>query len=186
MAFLLFPRQTARWPGFAISARFARCPGQPFISSRSSHRALPRGRGPRGSRSPGAASRAPRWQTGSGKLLQPDGGWRVWTQPPAPHPTLVPLAMGCLLSPRRGAQGKGGALLCPRHLPGWCRAQLGSRLGCLNSVSLDGARDRNKARRQASKVPLSSADQNPNCGDPTFNSGFGDARERSHSKGLRV
>lgn len=50
------------------------------------------------------------------------------------------------------------------------RAPLGSWLGCLNSVSLDGARNGIKARRQASKVPLSSADQNLNCGDPTFNS----------------
>lgn len=68
---------------------------------------------------------------------------------------------------------------------GRCRAQLEFQLGCLNSVSLDGARDGIKARRQASKVPLSLADQNLNCGDPTFNAGSRNARERSPSKGFQ-
>lgn len=127
-AFLLFPRQTAKWLGVAIPARFARCPWQPLIRSGSSLRAPPGGHGPRGSRGPsplpgGCRSGSPRAR----RVWQAPAAWwglvsvNVTPLPNHLHPSPCWLqAARCL--PDGAHRGKGGGLLCPPRAdaePSW-------------------------------------------------------------------
>lgn len=75
-AFLLFPRQTAEWLGAAVSARFARCPGQPLIRSGSSSRKPSWGDGRGFGVTPlPAPSGTPAWAPCSREENPEDGSW---------------------------------------------------------------------------------------------------------------
>lgn len=136
-AFLLFPRQTAEWLGAAVSARFARCPGQPLIRSASNRRKPSWGglRGRPSSFSLGAThsgilqqgGKPQRWGLESGSRSIPThapSGYGVPTTSPTGSPLCLLLLTlpRCFLLPggelRRGQPAGGCRGCCPQHLPG--------------------------------------------------------------------
>lgn len=132
-AFLMFPRQTARWLG---AARFARCPEQPLICSGYSRRAAPRVGGPRGSRGSVAVPLPGGCRPGSpraGRVCQAPAAW--WglesvngTSHHHPHRSPDWL-QAAAVSPTGRTRGGGVACYALDISQGRCRDQLESQLG---------------------------------------------------------